>query len=299
MKTIIYDCDNTMGVRQRDIDDGLTIFYLIGNRDVTLKGITTTFGNDTIDVVYHSTKNLLEDIQHDGIPLVKGGVPDNRKSKAAQFLAEMVDAHEREITILATGALTNLYGAYLMDNDFFKKVKEIIVMGGITEPLIINGEDLEELNFSIDPEVAYSVLSSIAPTTVITGNLCLNALFGSVEINRLKADINLPAYDYIYKRVVPWVDFMYEIFKLDGFYNWDIVGGVYATHPGLFMSHHLLINSTALDLNTGVLNISTQKNNGYRLTIPSEITDIQKLNDIVFESWKQVIINKPVPHSAL
>ena len=108
-------------------------------------------------------------------------------------------AGEVTVDFLATGALTNLFGAYLLDNDFFRKVKEIIVMGGITEPLMINGHVMEELNFSCDPEAAYCVLSSDAPTTVITGNLCLSALFGDLEINRLKGQKNVPIYGYIYQ----------------------------------------------------------------------------------------------------
>ena len=66
----------------------------------------------------------------------------------------------------------------LIDPDFFSNVSDIIVMGGITEPLLINGEKVDELNFSCDPEATYEVMKSAAPTTVITGNLCLSALFG-------------------------------------------------------------------------------------------------------------------------
>ena len=35
--------------------------------------------------------------------------------------------------MLATGSLTNLGGAYEKDPHFFEKVKEIVLMGGITE----------------------------------------------------------------------------------------------------------------------------------------------------------------------
>ena len=105
-------------------------------------------------------------------------MPDHRTSDAARFLVETVDTRRGEVTILATGALTNLYGAYLLDNDFFKKVKNIIVMGGLTEKLLINGHAVDELNFSCDPEATYHVLRSVAPKTVVTGNLCLQAFFG-------------------------------------------------------------------------------------------------------------------------
>ena len=42
---VIFDCDNTMGQPYREVDDGLTLLYLLGRSDVELLGITTTFGN--------------------------------------------------------------------------------------------------------------------------------------------------------------------------------------------------------------------------------------------------------------
>ena len=37
---VIYDCDNTMGVAGCDIDDGLTLLFLLGCRDIDLIGVT-------------------------------------------------------------------------------------------------------------------------------------------------------------------------------------------------------------------------------------------------------------------
>jgi len=149
MKKIIYDCDNSMGLKSRDIDDGLAVLYLLGREDIDLLGITTTFGNDTIDVVYNATRNLLNEIDHGKIPLFKGEQPENRKSEAAEFLASVVDQHANSISILATGALTNLYGAYLLDKDFFSKVKEIVVMGGLRSLFLLVEKKLTNSIFPV------------------------------------------------------------------------------------------------------------------------------------------------------
>ena len=195
IKKIIFDCDNTMGVEHRDVDDALAAIYLMGRDDVELLGITTTFGNDSIDVVYQSTQKLLNDIGRASTPLLKGGSVDNRKSEAAEFLVEKVNKYQGEITILATGALTNLFGALLFDPDFFDKVQQVVVMGGVLEPLMINGHQVNELNFSCDPEATFQVLNSSAQTTIITGHLCLNALFGQSEFQRLESDKNSAIYN--------------------------------------------------------------------------------------------------------
>ena len=36
MKNVIFDCDNTYGIKDCDVDDGLALIYLIGNSDVNL-----------------------------------------------------------------------------------------------------------------------------------------------------------------------------------------------------------------------------------------------------------------------
>ena len=284
MKKVLYDCDNTMGIEFRDVDDALTILYFSGHPDVDLLGITTTFGNDSIDVVYEATINLLQDLSLNDLPVHKGGTPENRISDASRFLSEQVNLYPGEITICATGALSNLSGAWLIDNDFFNKVKEVIVMGGIQEPLIINGVTCNELNFSCDPEATWHVLKSPAPTTVITGHLCLQALFGPEEFARLRSEqANL--YPYLLERLEPWRDFMKKTFKIDGFFNWDVVAGVRLTNPELFDSNKIEINSGPHELQTGYLQKNT---NGYKLDIPGKIEDITIFNNLVFKAWENI-----------
>lgn len=47
MKKVIYDCDNTLGVKRSDIDDEITFAYLYAHPDIELLGITCTFGNNS------------------------------------------------------------------------------------------------------------------------------------------------------------------------------------------------------------------------------------------------------------
>lgn len=289
MIKVLFDCDNTMGVKNRDVDDGLTLLYLLGNKDIDLLGITTTFGNSDINTVYDATKELLNDINVDNIPLYKGGPsPKNRSSKASDFLIDTVNKYPNEITLLATGSLTNLYDAYNKDNNFFNKVKEIVLMGGITEPLVINGKNLDELNFASDPEAAYNVLSSSANTTVITGHICLQALFSRFEYNRLISEDN-PIYHYIRRKTIPWYEFIMDEFGIEGFFNWDIVAAVYITNPEFFDESILKVSSTPEDLKTGYLKADDTKKE-YPLNIPTSIKNIKDFNNIIFDSWSNLEI---------
>lgn len=51
MDHIIFDCDNTFGVPECPIDDGLALLYLLGKPQAELLGITTAYGNGSVEAV--------------------------------------------------------------------------------------------------------------------------------------------------------------------------------------------------------------------------------------------------------
>lgn len=50
MKKIVFDCDNTFGIKNCDVDDGLALMYLLGSREAEFLGVTSTYGNSSLDV---------------------------------------------------------------------------------------------------------------------------------------------------------------------------------------------------------------------------------------------------------
>lgn len=286
MKKLIFDCDNTMGVPQKDVDDGLALLYLLGRHDIELIGVTTTFGNSSIDIVHSNTEAMFRELSLSDIPLIKGaGVDQDRKSEASRFLLESARESPGQVSILATGSLTNLYGAYLLDSSFFSYLKEIVIMGGVKEPLIINDREMAELNFSVDAAAAYNVLKYGKNVTVLTGHICLQALFGSETYSKLMESPSNPAFNYIREKTLPWFDFIGPEFGVDGFYNWDVVAAVYLTNPELFKDNTEFISSEIIDLEKGFLKRSDLYN-GYSLNIPTIITDIDRFNSLVLSAWR-------------
>lgn len=99
-----------------------------------------------------------------------------KPKEAAHYLAEMAEKYAGELEILVTGSVTNLYGAWKHNPEFFHQVKSIVLMGGTTEPLIFAKREMDELNFSCDPLATYTTLTSGTDVAVITGNNCLKVL---------------------------------------------------------------------------------------------------------------------------
>jgi purine nucleosidase len=286
MHKVVFDCDNTMGIYECDVDDGLTLLYLLGRDDIDILGVSTTYGNNKLQQVYENTKNMFNELNINHIPLLKGALStENRHSDAADFLVEMVNKYPNTITVLATGSLTNLLGAYNLDNNFFNKVKEIVLMGGITKPLIINNKHLPELNFSCDPEASHKIFNSGCKITILNAHICLQAFFGKNEYERLTQN-DLPIYKYINAKTYKWFEFIMNEFGIDGFYNWDIVASVYITNPELFEDNFIDIHSKVDDLKSGLI-VNTENINS-NINMPTLIKDVDKFNNIIFETWSNI-----------
>lgn len=288
MIPVILDCDNTMGLHGKDVDDGLAILYLLGSKNINLLGITTTYGNSTIEDVHKNTLEMVDELKLSNLPVFKGAASkEDRHSEAAEALVKFVNESPNQITILGTGSLTNLLGAYMIDNDFFKKVKNIVLMGGIEKPLMINDKIMNELNFACDPEATHSVLTSGADVSIITGHLCLQAVFSYSTYDLMIGEDNQKIFNYIERKTRPWIDFIGSIYKMDGFHNWDAVAALFVDHPEEFETETCFINSSVNDLKTGML-IHSKENKGYPIKLPRNIINIDRFNKTLIDAWAKV-----------
>ena len=65
---VIVDCDNTMGKPFAEIDDGLTLLYLLGCADIELIGITNCYANASLRDVEYWTDRFLHELDRTDIP---------------------------------------------------------------------------------------------------------------------------------------------------------------------------------------------------------------------------------------
>jgi inosine-uridine nucleoside N-ribohydrolase len=295
MKKVLFDCDNTLGLEEKDVDDALAFLFFLGRKDIKIMGVTSVFGNSNIEDTFSTTEKMLKDFNlKDQIPHFKGAAEaGDYDTAAAEFLAETAAENKDEITLIAVGSMSNLYGAWKIDNDFFKNLKEVIVMGGITGPLQIGDEIIPELNFSCDPEAAEKVLKADVPVAVMSGNLCLAARFGEKSWRRVNRSKNKPVRAYIKENIEGWYNYSSELIGLSGFYMWDVVAAVYMISPEIFPYNKRKIVSTKEDLEHGI--IKTKKADGMLadpeiINLPTTILDTKRFKDIVFAALDNIDI---------
>ena len=286
MHRVIFDCDNTYGLPRHEIDDGLVLLYLLGCPDVTLMGVTTTFGNGSIDEVHTATTQQMCTLARDDIPVFKGaGARSDPPTDAARFLAEAAAAHPGEITFLATGPLGNLRAAAELDPSFFDNLKQIVCMGGYLHPLRIGWRNLPELNLSADPEASFAVLNAPSehgcPVTLMNAHVCLQAAFGWGDLRRATF------WDRTTHRIVrAWLMLFGLYCGVRHFYLWDLLPAAYISHPELFDTHPVRVTSTVFDLESGTLLITDTAENT-AVNMPAHILDPQRFKDLLFEAWKR------------
>ncbi|XP_062983563.1 nucleoside hydrolase-like [Elgaria multicarinata webbii] len=170
------------------VDDAQALMMALASPSVEVLGITCCYGNSLLEntcrnvlrvlhvcnkleiPVYRGASapilggDLLEEFFHgkDGL----GDVPDPsapgldllQEEHAVAAILRTANERPGQVSLVATGPLTNLALAVKMDPTLPKKLKNVFIMGGNTEGrgnITVCGE----FNFASDPEAAYIVLN--------------------------------------------------------------------------------------------------------------------------------------------
>ena len=300
MKKVIYDCDNTMGLDNRDIDDGLALVYLAENKDVELLGVCTTYANDSLEYVHKQTLELVEGLginlnvykgrgkfemnDYTGFGYKRFEDDGNFESnEAAKFIVEMANKYPNEIDLLATGSMQNLYDAYMIDNEIGEKLNSVVLMGGITGDLYFGDKIMKELNFSVCPKGAEVAIKKYKNVSILTGNRCMDVEFGTNELDKVKALGNNIKNEFIINKIEKWMREFKEKYNYDSIVLWDVIAAIYLMNPDMFRDDFMSVVSTEEDLFEGRL---VEGISAARINIPVVLDD-KKINDemikVVFE----------------
>lgn len=289
MKKVIIDCDNTMGFKGRPMDDALAILYLLGSEeDVEVLGITCNYGNGTAAESYDSNIRMLNETGYSDIPVYLGSeIDEDPISDASRFILKMANAYPNDLVYLGIGSLGNLYGSYLEDNTIFDKISQIVLMGGITEPLLIhNGQPLDELNFSVNAKATTCVLTNGNNISIITGNNCLpvSELPKNEFLDKL-CNADNPAGMYIAQKCGYRFKIKEIVYGADSSNCWDVVAAAYINHPEKFVDVITPCNITEEQIHdSGFLNPVPVDESNCLINIPVPRQRVE-LQELFYTSW--------------
>jgi purine nucleosidase len=258
-KRVILDTDPAMGIRFRDLDDGLAILLLLASPETRLEGVTINFGNVGAALGYQVANEVLQ-VADAKIPVFEGAASRNDLGKtnpAVEYLIETVNANPGEITLVAIAPLTNVATAMMLDPDFAGKLKELVIMGGTFSFPIFSF--FGEFNLHCDGEAARKVIEAPIPKTLITMDVCSQAVFQNRHLRQVQKGDSVVA-RYLAEKIPMWLNLNRKVFfRKKGFFPWDPVAVAYLIDPTLFDENPYTLSVAATGIRRGrLLNIERQ-----------------------------------------
>ncbi len=276
-KRIILDADPAMGIRFRDLDDGLAILLLLASPETRLEGITINFGNVGASRGYEVAKEVLQ-VAGAKIPVFKGAGSRAELGKinpAVEYLIDTVNSNPGEISLLAIAPLTNVASAMILDPGFAGKLKELVIMGGTFNFPIFSF--FGEFNLHCDGKAAHHVIASPIPKTLITMDACSQAVFQTRHLEKIK-EVDSPVARYLAEKIPMWLNLNRKVFfRKKGFFPWDPVAVAYLIEPTLFDQNPYTFSVTETGIRRGKLkhiekqNSFAQQAEHYPINVPLKL----------------------------
>lgn len=222
IKTMIIDADT-------GIDDALAILYALKSPLIKVEGITTVFGNISVE---RATDNTLRMIQlaapsYD-VPVAAGAAKPLKRDKpefathvhgtngigdvevpasaqqpleedAADFILRKSHELSGELILVTLGRLTNLAHAIVRDAGVSARIKHVYVMGGAVG-VPGNVTPVSEANIWGDPEAADLVFASGVPVTMVGLDVTMKTMLTGEQLDKLhhaRKDGNAEVVDFI------------------------------------------------------------------------------------------------------
>ena len=236
---VIIDADPAIGLRFKDVDDGLMLLVALNSPELEILGITTTYGNTSEEVAYEKTLELLELAGRSEVPVFRGAArsdPEGMVTEASRFITETARAYPNEVTLLAVGPLTNVATAFLSDPLGTRRLKEIVSMGGnVSAANVAASQCWTDLNYGSNREAAGVVLDSLDHLTIVSIQLSERFYISRTRYNRLITETHHS--DYLAEKTRFWYWLHQRTFVV-----WDLVALACLIHPEWFLKNEVSVN---------------------------------------------------------
>ena len=201
---VIMDCDPGH-------DDAIALVLAHARPEIEILGVCTTAGNQTIEKTTLNARKVLEFLDCDA-PVARGSskplfrelitaaavhgesgldgpaLPEPRRPEsvmsAYELMTDILENASEPVTLVPTGALTNVATLLLSRPDLKEKIARISLMGGAA--VGGNWTPAAEFNILVDPEAARVVFSSGLPVVMCGLDVTHRALVTLEDIERFR-----------------------------------------------------------------------------------------------------------------
>jgi inosine-uridine nucleoside N-ribohydrolase len=206
---MVLDCDP-------GLDDAVALQFALGSGRYDLRAVTAVGGNSPIEHTYRNARALVKAFGvAQSLPVYRGvggrltrriespdsfafhgrtglgdepaddeGVPEQAEG-AVDALLRLSREHAGQLTVVATGPLTNIAAALIADPGFAERIRLVFMGGTVSEPG--NVTPSAEFNIYHDPEAADLVAASGVDYTMVGLDVTHRARFTREHLARLEA----------------------------------------------------------------------------------------------------------------
>ena len=250
-RRVWIDTDAACGAGTRvDPDDCLALIYLAGRDDIEVAGISSVFGNASLDTTDWTARELSRLLAKPGKPpvAVHRGAAGPAASQAGATDAErgLTQALSAgRLTILALGPLTNLAAVLSERPDLRGNVERIVAVmgrrpGHIFHPsegsgigsLFGHGPVFRDFNVAMDPAAVASVLAAGVPLAFVPYEAARDVEITDADLEHLAA--RGPAGRWVSDRSWSWLAYWKDDIGRAGFYPFDLLAAVFTVEPQRF-----------------------------------------------------------------
>jgi len=226
MKKVIIDCD--VGV-----DDALALILAFHSSELEVKAVTGVNGNVPLNQVFENIRKVLSLIHPQHKPLIAKGADKPLKgksvyahsvhgkdglggakidlnegkewweifpSRADELITKMAHQYPYELTLIATGPLTNLALGLQNDPEGMKKLKKVVIMGGAVRTKG-NITPHAEFNIFSDPLAAKIVFESGLLITLVPLDVTHQVFLNPQWIEERISPLNNPFSQFVIEAI--------------------------------------------------------------------------------------------------
>ena len=244
------------------VDDALAIAFAALHPEIELLGLTTVYGNVSVDQATQNAGYLLGLLDQKQVPVAKGeatpsvqtphNFPDFVHGKngfgdidvaypadfkpidehAADFIVRMINENPGEIILVPIGPLANIGLALKKDPSIAQKVKQVVIMGGAAH-VAGNVSPAAEANIWNDPHAAQAVFEAPWPIVMVGLDVTYQTIMPNEPMERIAAAAPKVG-GFLQQICAFYANFYRNVAGFDGFSLHDPATVMYVTNPELF-----------------------------------------------------------------
>lgn len=306
------------------VDDALGLLYALLLPSVDVVGVTSIFGNVSVDLTTRNSLYLLEHFASGDVPCARGagkpligqtqfhpeihgddGVGNANLPEptiqatdmhAAQLIAKLAAEHPGELEIVALGPLTNLALAAALDPNLAANIRRVVWMGGAVAASG-NVTAAAEADAWHDPEAAQMVLEAGWPIVMVGLDVTDTTILTHDRLMAISAS-HTPAADYAAAITPAYMDFYSTFLPTRGCAMHSPLAVAIAAHPDLVLSQVEV--PTCVDLNSGPsrgATITDRRGRDFAREKWPIVTSIMAVDSEKFLNHFEAVITAPHPQA--